>query len=72
MDVTTYQTYVGYLPATRSGPMPAHWSVTHLCNRCFHYVTTQQLITHAQMHETGQSGGEDFRSREHSGTMATK
>jgi hypothetical protein len=67
---TTYQTYVGHLPATRSGLAPAHWSISHLCNCCLDYVATAQLVAHAQMHSAEPSGDEGFHSREHSGTMA--
>jgi len=70
MDVTTSQTYVGYLPTTRSGLMPAHQSVTHRCHRCLDYVATGQLVAHAQMHANAPSGDEDLHSGEHSGTMA--
>lgn len=69
---TTYQTYVGYLPATRSGLSPAHWSISHLCNCCLDYVATEQLIAHAQIHAVEPPGCEDFHSREPSGTMAPK
>ncbi len=72
MDVTTYQTNVAFLPALRTGSrlMPAHWSVTHLCHRCYDYVITAQLVAHTQIHADELSGGEDFHSRDHSGTMA--
>ncbi len=72
MDVTTYQTSIGFLPASRSGLTPAHWSVTHLCNRCFDYIATEELIAHAQIHAVGPSDREAFPSRKPSGTMATK
>ncbi len=71
MDLT-YQTYVGYLPATRRGLTPAHWSVTHLCSRCSDYVATADLVAHTHMHTVEPSGGEGFHSRDHSGTMAPK
>ena len=72
MDVTTYQTHVALLPAlnTRNGLTPAHWSVTHLCNRCLDYVPAEQLIAHTQIHAAELSGCEDFHSRRPSGTMA--
>ncbi len=72
MTVTTYRSYVGHLPATRSGLTPAHWSVTHLCNVCLDYVGTEQLITHTQIHADELSGDEDFHCREHSGTMTPR
>lgn len=72
MSVTTYQTYVGHLPATWSGLTPAHWSIAHLCNRCLDYVPTEQLVAHTQIHANELSGREDFRSRDHSGKMTPK
>ena len=50
MDLT-YQTYVGYLPASRSGLSPARWSITHLCSRCQDYVATEALIAHTRSHK---------------------
>ena len=72
MDATTYQTSVGFLPDTRSGLTPAHWSVRHLCHRCLDYIATEELIAHAQIHAAELSGCEDFPSRGHSGNMEPK
>ncbi len=49
---TTYSTVVVHVPPTPLGLLPERWTIEHRCNLCRQRVEPDQLVVHAQGHDT--------------------
>jgi len=55
---TTYRTIVLHVPPTPLGLLEERWVVDHWCNLCHQRVEPDDLVIHAQEHQSASTEGE--------------